>query len=560
VRTHRSVRATIDDGAVLEGREQPSLVARASRLGAFAGRWVVHPFLLAIYPILVLAAQNAGEVRSGELPGLIAVALLGALAVWLLLCLALRDARKAGLITSAAVAMFVTFSLVQDLCSLIVSRLAFLWVKGIYTVPPMAMIVVEALLLAGLARLIVVKIKDPRGVTTFLNIFATFLIMFPASILLLVKAPTIARPPRHAVAFSVAPRSDRPRMPDIYYIILDGYARSDVMKDLFQFDNQPFLERLEQKGFYVARRSTANYCQTPLSLSSSLNAVYLDDLVKGLGVDQTELSDLIGRSDVMATLRPLGYKFVTFSTGFKPTEHPEADVYLSPRPYFSEFQRMVVDSTPLRQIWPGPNDLKSSTLARERTFYLLEHVPEIARDPAPTFTFAHLLVPHPPFFFGQNGEPVGMRFYTFELANRDKIRGRFRDPDRFIEGYRDQSIFITQRIEATIDHILATSPEPPIIILQSDHGSELYLDHEDVKHTDLKERMSVLNAYYFPAQRYEGLYDSISPVNSFRVVLNTFHGANIKLLPDRSYFSKWSEPYQFIDVTDAVRSPDREKR
>ena len=76
--------------------------------------------------------------------------------------------------------------------------------------------------------------------------------------------------------------------------------------------------------------STANYCQTPLSLSASLNGVYLDELVKGLGPDQTELSDLIGKSNVVETLRPLGYKFVTFATGFDPTEHPEADVYLSP--------------------------------------------------------------------------------------------------------------------------------------------------------------------------------------------------------------------------------------
>ena len=46
----------------------------------------------------------------------------------------------------------------------------------------------------------------------------------------------------------------------------------------------------------------------------SLNArCILDDLVKGMGPDQTELSDLIGRSNtVMASLRPLGYKFVTF--------------------------------------------------------------------------------------------------------------------------------------------------------------------------------------------------------------------------------------------------------
>ena len=66
--------------------------------------------------------------------------------------------------------------------------------------------------------------------------------------------------------------------------------------------------------------------------------------------------------------------------------------------------------------------------------------------------------------------------------------------------------------------------------------------------------MSILNAYYFPGRRYEALYDRISPVNSFRVVLNTFFAANLELLPDRSFFSTWAEPYHFIDVTDDVRS------
>jgi len=550
----------VDDGAALDGQKERSVVAPAKGLATLAGRWVIHPFLFAIYPILVLSAQNAGEVRAGELPVLIGIAALAALACWLLLCLALRDVRMAGLITSAAAAMFATFGLVHTGCEYIASELGAWWVKAAYRVNPMAVVIVEVLLLAGLYRLLKVKIKDSRGATAFLNIFAMFLVLFPASILLMVKTPTIARPPRQPVAFALPSRSDKPRMPDIYYIILDGYARSDVMKALFQFDNEPFLEHLEQKGFYVARRSTSNYCQTPLSLSCSLNAVFLDDLVKGLGVDQTELSDLIGKNNVVATLRPLGYKFVTFSTGFDPTEHPEADAYLSARPAFSAFQRLLVDSSPLRQIWPGPNDFKGSHLSRERVLYLLEHLPEIARDPAPTFTFAHLLSPHPPFVFGQNGEGVGSRYRLFDLASRDKVGGRFRDPERFAQGYRDQSIFITGRIQQTIDRILASSPEPPIIILQSDHGSELYLDSEDVHNTDLKERMSILNAYFFPGKRYEKLYSSISPVNSFRVVLNTFHAANLELLPDRSYFSTWSEPYQFIDVTDDVRSPDPVKR
>ena len=114
------------------------------------------------------------------------------------------------------------------------------------------------------------------------------------------------------------------RRPDIYYIILDGYARSDVMSKLFGFDNEPFLKRLEQKGFYVARRSTANYCQTPLSLSSSLNAVYLNDLIPADSHDKEQLNRWTGDGSIVQTLRGLGYRFVTFATGFDETEHPNS--------------------------------------------------------------------------------------------------------------------------------------------------------------------------------------------------------------------------------------------
>ena len=114
-------------------------------------------------------------------------------------------------------------------------------------------------------------------------------------------------------------------------------------------------------------------------------------------------------------------------------------------------------------------------------------------------------------------------------------------------------MFITRRIERAIDRILAESPEPPIIILQADHGSGWKLDMGRADRTDHQERMSILNAYYFPGRRYDQLSDTISPVNSFRVVLNTFFGGRIELLPNRSYYSSWPEPYRFIDVTSKVQ-------
>jgi hypothetical protein len=219
----------------------------------------------------------------------------------------------------------------------------------------------------------------------------------------------------------------------------------------------------------------------------------------------------------------------------------------------TEFQRMVIDMTPARVIWPDPRRMDRFLQARERVTYLLDRLPEIAHDPHPTFTFAHILCPHPPMIFGPNGEDVGHYHQTFQFYN-EKTNGRFRRPDVFRAGYRDQAAYITRRVQETIDRILSESPEPPLIIIQSDHGSELNLDTDSVSNTDLHERMSILNAYYFPGGRHDGLYDSISPVNSFRVVLNTVFGARLPLLPDRSFYSTWSEPYHFIDVTGAVRN------
>ena len=246
----------------------------------------------------------------------------------------------------------------------------------------------------------------------------------PVFQILSVKAHAgVPRPARQPVPFVVGLQPAERSRPDIYYIILDGYARSDVMKSLFDFDNSGFLAHLERKGFFVTRRSTANYCQTPLCLSSSLNACYLDTMVKGLGNDQTELSDYIGKNNVVASLRPQGYRFVTFATGFDPTEHPEADVYLSPYSYISGFERMLIEMTPLQRVWPSGRWEDQFTLARERILYLLDQLPEVARNPAPTFTLAHVLCPHLPFVFGADGEDVGRRKFFYSLAGQRSSTG-----------------------------------------------------------------------------------------------------------------------------------------
>ncbi len=261
----------------------------------------------------------------------------------------------------------------------------------------------------------------------------------------------------------------------------------------------------------------------------------------------------------MRAVRSQGYRFVSYSTGFEQTEHPKADVYRSPYPYLRMFHRLLLGQTPLYPLFPNAKERDPYTMSRERTLYLFDTLPDIAADSAPTFTFAHVLAPHPPFVFGPDGEDVSPRETHYLLSDGTVFQAYYPGVE-YAPGYRAQVAYVIKRVEQAVDKILANSPEPPIIIIQSDHGSGSKLDTEDLSKSDVHERMSILNAYYLPGKEGQnaGLYDTITPVNSFRIVFNAYLGAQLPLLPDRNYFSTWTFPFTFTDVTDQVQaSQDR---
>ena len=103
-----------------------------------------------------------------------------------------------------------------------------------------------------------------------------------------------------------------------------------------------------------------------------------------------------------------------------------------------------------------------------------------------------------------------------------------------------------------MENIISLSPNPPIIVLQADHGpgSQVYFENPDK--TNFKERMSIFNAYYLPSGGSEKLYREITPANTFRLIFNYYFGTNYELLEDKSYYSTYSRPYDFMDVTNNV--------
>jgi hypothetical protein len=513
---------------------------------------VIHPFLIAAFPILSLYAHNIHETAPRDLVAPVLLTLAGTFGVWLALRWLSGSPERAGLATVLLVVVFFSFDQITRSLNDELDYLSMFWIRDFHDIDPRIALALVTVLVAPAFWVIFRWVKRPEIGTSYLNVFALILVALPIGRAMSVRVQEPAKPLIQGGGAGVPTAAKPERLPDIYYIVLDAYARSDTLKELFGFDNGPFLRRLEQKGFYVCRQSTSNYAFTPLSLCSSLNGDYIDRLIDPSTRDLIPLGQRIGDNFVINSLRPHGYKFVTFSTGFDLTEHPEADLYLYPSPPAPDFHWMLMDMTPLRILLPNLGSWNSYEFLRERTRFTLDHLPDIAAIKEPTFTFAHIVCPHPPFVFGEHGEDVSnrRRAYNHPIPGGEDYRS----------GYASQAKYITEQIEPTIDRILARSPEPPIIILQSDHGSGLRHHLDSLEDTDLHERMSILNCYYFPDRNYERLNDRITPVNTFRVVLDQFFGAKLPLLEDRNYFSLLSEILVGIDVTERLGAEGDRRR
>ena len=172
----------------------------------------------------------------------------------------------------------------------------------------------------------------------------------------------------------------------------------------------------------------------------------------------------------------------------------------------------------------------------------VENLPEIADLPSPKFVFAHIYFAHDPFVFGPNGERVYREWaYTWR-----QVPGESRDES--IKAYTMQVTYLNRKLDAALERLLEKSDKTPIILIQGDHGPSSRTNLASLAETDIHERYGILNAYLLPGGGEKRLYDSISPVNSFRVVFNHYFGTTYPLLDDKSYYNAFLHPYNYIPI------------
>ncbi|WP_187146561.1 sulfatase-like hydrolase/transferase [Nitrosopumilus maritimus] len=327
--------------------------------------------------------------------------------------------------------------------------------------------------------------------------------------------------------------------PNIYFIVLDGYPGYRSLELSHQNDGE-FFNYFKNNGFFVSENSFSNYQVTHLSVPSTLNLDYLHPLaeIKDGVYDQRDFHLLGNDNKLMNFLKSNGYLIVNFDSSWSfSRDMKHADLQLCGDNQFlnSEFLIMLTKTSMLNPVYTKAfeNDLVELRLcAFDQILDIDKRVSE------PFFVFSHMYMPHPPYLFGPNGE----------ILSPDELDLIAYSPEKQ-SAYFDQVKFLNKKIPQIVNNLL-DSENPPIIVIQSDHGSAFLMGEDDTnwKHPDnnmLLERMNIINFIYLPDSP-DILYDEITPVNTFRIILNHYFGTNFEILNDNSYIFNGTD---FEDVT-----------
>lgn len=336
--------------------------------------------------------------------------------------------------------------------------------------------------------------------------------------------------------------------PDVFFIILDMYPSNLVLEKYFGFNNKNFTNKLESLGFNVFYNSRANYSRTLLSLTSTLNMEYLhkdtDTVSKKLTLEN--LYHKLENGKVQSFFKKKGYNFYWFEGGYLPSKPQYSDneifipvtgtLYSRQETADNDFLMYFINNSILS---PFSEKIKviSVEIFRKRINNILVKLPVLANNKDHKFVFAHIMAPHPPFIFGENGDKI---YYDENSMNR-KI------------SFINQLKYINKRMINVLEKILKTNNgRNKIIIIQGDHGTREIVPNNiySFKQDWVQEAFGNLNAVYFSDTIKNKKVDYHSPVNTFRFILNQEFNQNNSYLEDKNYYTDFNFPLKLhkIDI------------
>ena len=529
-------------------------------------RYPFYLWLAGIYPILYLYSENFGLVIDREvLTSLIYITVATTIAFFLT-NLFVRNNHKTAFTLGLCI---VLFSLSGHVYGFAFERNSLLvWTLMIVV----AMVLLFALVLrAGAGRF-------SAQVTTVLNVIVMALLAIPGSALVAYfvsqsrSVPASLEHNERAGTQPVIPKlNDSKTHPDIYYIIPDGYPSDSWLQNAMNYDNSEFSKALEDRGFTVIGHAQANYGATLLSLASILNMQYYSSNPSTIG-DLEYLRSSISNSEIARELQRHGYTYIQFLSGylfpssiadinrdFTPGGPIDVDILQfesfftaavrNPETnwrkvrfdhfYKQSFFLQYLDTTLLRIVGAKlealllkDEDVPYHVFAPARYLATIDEVESIVSMPEATFAIVHLMKPHRPTTFNENGDII------------DKIS----NPDH--QEYFAEFGFTNSKFLQMIDMILDGSSNEAVIIFQADHGTT----YGDVW-TKNKRRLvhfDAYAAYYLPDSHSLDVPVPYTLINSFPLIFNELFETDLELQGDQliELLVGYTAPFEQQDVTD----------
>jgi len=480
----------------------------------------VYLLLLPVFFVLHGYAENFGFINPGDLFIITLSWVLITFGIAFLCWLLFRDMYKSALAAFVLMGFYFFFGALHDFLK---TNIRAGWVSS-YTF----LLLVFPLMFIILVIYLIRTSSTIRTLTHFLN--ALFLIYILTDATRVVsKAIYPAKD-----SLSVSPFSsiiehhvcDTCTKPDIYLLLMDEYASSVSLEQLFNYHNNldSFLLR---RNFSIQTHSHSNYNFTPFSMASILNMSYIKGVknVNALNAnDYLTCQLLIRNNEVTKMLSAEGYDIVNYSV-FNLAGHPSMlrqsflpvnSELITERTLFSNIEKDIgwklAAWYPFKWIWRSEELINNTN--NEKVFSLVEESTH-KKSSRPRFIYAHFYMPHYPYYYDNKGR----------LKDLKTLRDEDHHPTA--KEYLDYLPYVNSRIRDMITTIQHEKPSA-VIILTGDHGFRDHTPHDQC--------FKNLNAVYFPDKDYRMLYDSISCVNQFRVIFNKLFNESLPLAQDSSVY------------------------
>ena len=474
--------------------------------------------LTCLYPCVFLYAHNADEAPFASLFPFFGVFLLNGMIFLVLFSLLFWSISRGAFFADLCMLVVINFTMLQTL----------LQKHWEWLTPKMLLFFFAAVLLTVLILLIW---KRPSMKIACMLLALTFgaLTVLSLGLAAITKLTNRSSDDTLEAYETYEPQTFSGAHPNVYYFLFDGYAGPECLQHYYQYDNEPFLQAMEDKGFTVSR--TSHNFESLKTVTIVPNLLNLNYVVKK-DMSTTQKDALLEMPNLFRTFKDNGYQ-INLCNHLNYIGSTGCNMLTT-----DQSQRTISDFLLKNSIYCQSTKIKEILNAYIKADYVETYTGPLfnAMDAerncwkhtggVPTFTMGYLQCPHAPTILDKNGKLVD---------NYENVGWQWDRP----ELYLGQLQYISSFILELVTTIQAHDPNA-LIIVQSDHGSRQANHFYDMGIWDTYDptvenpyMQNTLNCVYYQNQSFA--IEGETGINSLRLILNQVFGTDYASIKPHKY-------------------------